>query len=98
MQPFLKNPLLLDNRKFDLRLHVTITSLLPLRAYLHEFGITRFAANEYDRDATNGGKKSQFLTNISVNNKIKKTDELTWLLPQLKKELGKITSVGLTRL
>ena len=37
------NPYLIDNLKFDLRVYVLITCINPLRVYLYNDGIVRFA-------------------------------------------------------
>jgi len=87
VQPYLRNPLLVNGRKFDMRIHVVVTSVLPLRAYLHPRAFVRFAATKHS-DAKDGGKKSSFLTNISVNNKIIPTDQLTWQFHQFLEYLG----------
>jgi len=39
----LNNPLLFDGYKFDLRIYVAITCINPLRIYIYEEGLTRFA-------------------------------------------------------
>lgn len=78
VQPYLNNPFLIDGRKFDMRIHVIVTNVLPLRAYLFPLSFARFAADVYDQSQKKGGKRSSYLTNVSVNNKIKSTDELTW--------------------
>lgn len=44
---YLDNPLLLDDYKFDLRIYVAITSINPLRIYIYEEGLTRFATAKY---------------------------------------------------
>ncbi len=38
VEKYINNPLLLHNKKFDLRLYVAITSFDPLKIYLHEEG------------------------------------------------------------
>ncbi|KAJ3121372.1 Tubulin polyglutamylase ttll4 [Nowakowskiella sp. JEL0407] len=58
---YISRPFLIEKRKFDLRLYVVVTSFNPLRVYLHEEGIVRFATDEYAH-----------LTNYSLNRKKRK--------------------------
>jgi tubulin polyglutamylase TTLL4 len=66
---------LLNGYKFDLRIYVTVTSISPLRIYIFEEGLARFATCKYDQSAaTQGGAGSQknkfmHLTNYSINKK-----------------------------
>lgn len=53
--------------KFDLRLYVAITSYDPLRIYLYEEGLTRFATVRYEGPHEQLDNRCMHLTNYSVN-------------------------------
>ena len=67
-QTYIDNPLLIDGLKFDLRLYVLLYGVNPLRIYLFEEGLARFATTPYtsakDSDITN---MFMHLTNYSIN-------------------------------
>lgn len=64
---YIHNPLLVNGLKFDMRIYVAITCFNPLRIYIYEDGLTRFATSEYSSDL--GSKQNLFahLTNYSLN-------------------------------
>ena len=66
VQPLLKNPLLVQGRKMDLRCYVLITSVHPLRAYFYRSGLVRLAASEHSSDHGFNHDRSQLLTNTFV--------------------------------
>ncbi|GMR59882.1 hypothetical protein PMAYCL1PPCAC_30077, partial [Pristionchus mayeri] len=47
VQKFIDNPLLIDNRKFDLGIYVVVTSLNPLRVYVYDDVLIRFCPKDY---------------------------------------------------
>lgn len=65
-QVYIEKPFLITQRKFDLRLYALITSVNPIRIYLHENGLARFATHEYT-DGTNTKDLRMHLTNYSMN-------------------------------
>lgn len=66
---YIHNPLLFDGYKFDLRVYVAITSINPLRLYIYEDGLTRFATSKYTNNLCGNKKQSKYthLTNYSLN-------------------------------
>ncbi len=79
VQTYLDNPFLINGRKWDMRTYVLVTSIHPLRVYMYRNGLVRFASSRYDADAKDGGKKTAYLTNTSINKKTgAAVDDLTW--------------------
>lgn len=69
-QNYIENPLLLFNQtKFDIRLYVLITSFDPLKLYLYDDGLIRFASEKYSTNIDELGNQFMHLTNYSINKK-----------------------------
>lgn len=81
VQPFMAEPFLIDGRKFDLRTYVFVTSISPLRVYLYDEGLVRFAAKKYSKNST---KEEEYLTNTSTGKKHAKLKNLTWAFRALR--------------
>jgi tubulin polyglutamylase TTLL5 len=64
---YVANPLLIKGLKFDLRIYVLVTCFEPLRIYMFEEGLARFASEPYR--TTSKASRYMHLTNYSVNKK-----------------------------
>ena len=67
VQRYVTSPYLVNGLKSDLRLYVLVTSISPLRVYLHQDGLVRFATRPYTTDPAHLADKMVHLTNYSVN-------------------------------
>lgn len=73
MQEYLDNPLLVDNKKFDLRIYVMVTSLDPLVAFINDEALVRFCTENYVMPTKdNFHKLLGHLTNYSLNKESEK--------------------------
>lgn len=67
VQRYIKRPLLVNGRKFDLRLYVVVTSFDPLKIYLNSEGLVRLATKKYSKLSSTMQHRTMHLTNYSVN-------------------------------
>ena len=65
VQQYIADPLLINGHKFDLRIYVAVTSINPLRIYVYDEGLVRFATEKYD--TTDLKNVFSHLTNYSIN-------------------------------
>jgi tubulin polyglutamylase TTLL5 len=65
---YIDNPLLINGLKFDLRIYVLVTSIDPLRIYVYNEGLVRFASEPYNPLNVKNNIFSH-LTNYSINKK-----------------------------
>ncbi|XP_073819526.1 tubulin tyrosine ligase-like 6B [Musca autumnalis] len=67
-QTYITKPLLIDGYKFDLRVYALITSIDPLRVFVYNEGLARFATSKYLQPSmANNNDLYMHLTNYSVN-------------------------------
>ena len=68
VQRYIDNPLLVDKKKFDLRLYVLIKGVDPVESYLCDEGIARFCTHNYKKpDHLNIKDVFMHITNYSLN-------------------------------
>ena len=67
VQKYITNPFLVNGLKFDLRLYVLLTSIDPIKVYLYEDGLVRFATKPFSTKKEDLNDKFAHLTNYSVN-------------------------------
>lgn len=67
-QVYISRPFLIDGYKFDLRVYTLITSCDPLRIYIYDEGLVRFATSRYhEPTGVNSTNVFMHLTNYAVN-------------------------------
>ena len=107
-QQYIRNPLLIEKKKFDLRIYVLVTSCSPLRIYLFRDGLVRLCTEEYKHPTDkNLRQKCMHLTNYSINKRSDKyqRDEkesapsntgnkrsISWLMDWLRQERGELAA------
>jgi len=47
---YIDRPLLINDKKYDMRIYVLVSSFYPLRIYFYKDGLARFATEEYSYD------------------------------------------------
>ena len=68
VQRYIKNPLLLANKKFDLRIYIVIKGMDPVEGYLYDEGMARFCTHDYEEpDDENLKNHYMHLTNFNLN-------------------------------
>jgi tubulin polyglutamylase TTLL6/13 len=103
-QQYISKPLLIDKKKFDLRIYVLVTNCCPLRVYLFRDGLVRMCTEEYKHPTDkNLRQKCMHLTNYAINKRSDKYQReekesapsntgnkrtISWLLDWLKQERG----------
>lgn len=97
VQYYIEHPFLIKGRKFDIRMYALITSASPIRIYLHDSGLIRFATHQYDPNADPSDAKTH-LTNFALNKDDpdfvrcddetgESVDDSKWSIPFFKKYL-----------
>jgi hypothetical protein len=67
VQQYIAKPLTVEGYKCDIRVYVVVTSWDPLRVYINEDGLVRFATQKYKAGAKHYRRKHAHITNYSTN-------------------------------
>ena len=67
VQKYVDNPFLIRGLKFDIRLYVLLTSIDPLRVYIYNDGLVRFATEAFSLKEEDLGNSFIHVTNSGVN-------------------------------
>lgn len=65
-QQYISKPFLIDGFKFDLRIYVLVTACDPLRVFLYEDGLARFATIKYTDPQHNNLVRTEYFMQINV--------------------------------
>ena len=87
VQRYIDNPHTLNGTKYDVRIHVLVTSVNPLSIYLLDDGHIRMATMKYEQSDLKNVYKH--LTNWSLNKNHKDFKQTTWNLKDLVDYLDK---------
>lgn len=94
-QKYIENPLIILNRKFDIRVWVVVSSWNPLKVYYYNQPYIRFTSQDYDKN--NIQNMFSHLTNNAITSKqIRMADDKSfdkipgnmWYLSQMKQFLN----------
>lgn len=69
---YIDNPLLVGQKKFDMRIYCLVTSFHPLKAYLYQQGFCRFCNEKFSVDISDINNIYIHLTNVAVQKKYEK--------------------------
>ncbi|BFZ02261.1 hypothetical protein BsWGS_05300 [Bradybaena similaris] len=69
VQKYIHRPFLINSSKFDMRIYVYVSCYDPLRLYVYEDGLARFASCKYSSSSKTFNNRFMHLTNYSINKK-----------------------------
>uniref|UniRef100_A0A7S2S0Y9 Tubulin--tyrosine ligase-like protein 5 n=1 Tax=Mucochytrium quahogii TaxID=96639 RepID=A0A7S2S0Y9_9STRA len=87
VQTYMNDPFIINSRKWDVRLYVTLSSAYPLRAYQFQRGLARFAASKYKSGISED--TTMFLTNTH-GTKQSELSQRTWAFSQIREYMNQI--------
>ena len=68
VQEYIGNPLLMEGKKFDLRLYVGMFGVEPMSTFIYDEGLVRLCTEDYEKPTKENRKNAYMhLTNYSLN-------------------------------
>lgn len=67
LMKYILNPLLINKRKFDMRIYTLVTGMNPLKIYIYNEGYVKIAAEKYTTDLNSLNNNQTHLTHRFVN-------------------------------
>ena len=96
---YISKPYLVNLKKIDLRLYALVTGYAPLKIYLYDDGIVRFASENYTLDQNSLKNSFIHLTNVCINRKFSKDGKVTkWRLKDFISYLKKDKNADFTNI
>ena len=72
VQQYKQFPYLIEKKKFDFRIYVLVTQVIPeVHCFMYKDGLARFATEEYNKSANNENL-FMHLTNYAINKESEK--------------------------
>lgn len=69
---YIDNPLLVSNKKFDIRMYVLVTSFHPLKIWFFKYGFCRFCNENFSIEINDIDNIYAHLTNVAIQKKYEK--------------------------
>ena len=66
---YIDKPLLIGQKKFDLRIYVLVTNYKPMKVWLSSYGFARFCNEKYSSDLSQMENMMMHLTNVAIQKK-----------------------------
>jgi tubulin polyglutamylase TTLL1 len=96
---YIDQPLLIGDRKFDLRIYVLVTNYKPLKVWFSTQGFARFCNEKYTHDTSHMENMMMHLTNVAVQKKSEEYNQehgSKWSLDNLRFYLEQTRGVSAT--